>query len=383
MKKAFILLLISLILLQFSAVASVSAAGDDFMVMGKVTDRNGNPIEGAEVILYSGISVELDRKQTDYNGNFDFPNAICKESTLKVIVIYNSDDGKEYKTPWNQVRWYPKQPIVSIMEEDTRLYDYPPPDYGWLWGTIQTDTTNAMVLDGVVYAINSMTGDKYYTFCNRETGQGKFTMYLPKGTYRVYGQHDENGLIYESKNQMTVTVDGEVDISKVKPIAVLVPLNNPKPNPDPASIPGSFVNKISGTIKTKDGKPYTEATVSLLQKSDDGSRFIKKDQYVTHPDGNGYYEFYGVAVTGDDGKEVATKKDYQILVQYTDTEGNPRELTEVRPVYYPNVIIGLAGMEQAARNLTVDFTLDYSEATPPVQNYSSITNPCWEATAPS
>jgi hypothetical protein len=340
---------------------SASAAGNTFMVMGKVSDRNGNPVVGAVVTLIDGIYIELGTTTTDQNGNFEFPNIVSKSDTCKVYVKY-FDGATEYKILPTEVPWYStQQAIVQVDPKVTQFVKYPPPEYGYIWGFIQTDTSSGRTLDGVVYAVSPNNEQKYYTFADRSGGNGQYTFYLPKGTYYVYAQHEENGVIYQSPKRVPVTVEGNSYQTDVNPTLIIIPLTNPIPNPDPSYIPDKFTNKINGTVKTKDGKPYSDAIVSLYQKSDDGSRFIKKDQYIARTDANGYYEFYGVGVTSDSGIEVAGSKNFMINVEYTDNTGVRGNISEMRPLYYPNTIMSF-NMEQSARNLTVNFSLPYAKS---------------------
>jgi hypothetical protein len=126
-------------------------------------------------------------------------------------------------------------------------------------------------------------------------------------------------------------------------------------------MPEHYNNKVNGTVVTKDGKPWPDATVTLLQKADNGSGYLQmkgsdSKPLTTTTNADGYYEFYGVSPTTDDGKSIQSKKDIKVMVQYTGPDGSTQTITadnrDSRPLYYPDMIMGY-GAENAARNVAL------------------------------
>ncbi|MCD1293690.1 hypothetical protein CUJ83_01605 [Methanocella sp. CWC-04] len=359
MKKILSLLLISIMLLPVLAITNATAGSNTVTVMGQVTDRHGNPVQGAVATLIDAIYLEVDQTITDQNGNFEFVNANLKTDTCKVKVSYK-EGSTVYETKLSLTKWYmATSGIIQVDRADTKLELYPPPEYGYVWGFIQNENGNT--IDGVVYAVSTTGEQTFYSFAQKTNGgNGQFTFYLPKGTYNLYAQHENGGVIYQSTKRVQVTVEGNLYLTDVPaPTMVTVPLTAPASSPDPASIPQTYHNKINGTVKTKDGKPYADAVISVYQQSDDMSRYIKRDIFTAKTNADGYFEIYGIDVRSDDDKEVFGRKNFMISVEYTDTNGAKANVSEYTPLYHPNVIMPW-NMEQAARNVTLDIKLPFT-----------------------
>jgi hypothetical protein len=353
-------LLISFILLSLTAVTGASAAGGTtFSISGKVTDRIGNPIPGADVTLIDWNYKVLRTMKTDDNGNFDFINVVADTDTCTVRISYTDSDGTKYEPPSYYIKWYPTKSMQHVLEEETVIPSYPPPIYGYIYGAIQTDTSSTgMFINGIVYLESLDNGIKYYMIADRTDGKGSYQFYAPTGPYMLYAQHWENGVAYQSTLKQ-VTIKPNADVSEVLETRIILPLNYPTIDPDPSEMPGHSYNKVNGTVVTKDGKPWPGATVTLLQKADNGTGFIPVRGSDSRPltmvtDANGYYEFYGVSPTSDGGKSIQAKKDVKVMVEYADLVGSRQtviaESRDARPMYYPDMIMGY-GVENAARNV--------------------------------
>ena len=100
MKKSIALLLIlSFIILPLTVVPQVSAS-TPYTVMGKVIDRNGNPVANAQVDLineeqYGATWIILDTKTTDANGNFHFVNVLSNSPNFKTLITY-TENGQTF-----------------------------------------------------------------------------------------------------------------------------------------------------------------------------------------------------------------------------------------------------------------------------------------------
>lgn len=362
MKKFINLLLISLILLSLTAVSGANAAGTTFDISGKVVDRLGYPVPGADVTLIDWNYKTLKTDKTDENGNYYFINVVADTNTCSVRISYTDTDGKKYEMPPYYASWYTTKGMWFIPATETIIPTYPPPIYGYIYGAIQTDTsTSGKFINGIVYLVSLDNEVKYYMFADRTDGKGSsFQFYAPQGSYMLYAQHWENGVVYESAHKQ-VTIRPNTDVLEVIETRIILPIYTPAIDPDPSEMPEHYNNKVNGTVVTKDGKPWPDATVTLLQKADNGSGYLPIKGYDSKPltkttDANGNYEFYGVSPTSDDGKPLQSKKDIKVMVEYTDLNGAKQAITaenrDSRPIYYPDMIMGY-GMENAARNITL------------------------------
>lgn len=371
MKKVINILLIGIILLSLTAVIGAHASGTPYSVSGTVIDRYGNPIPGADVTLVDYTGNTIKSMKTDSNGNFVFVNVVAETNTSRVQVSYTDSDGTTYTMPSYYCHWYPTKGMIMIPSADTQIPTYPPPNYGYLYGAIQTDSTstNARFIDGIVYLVSLDNDAKYYEFAENTNGKsGSFSFYVPPGQYVLYAQHWENGVVYESAHKQ-VSVGRNADITDVLETRIILPLNTPSSDPDPSEIPAHNSNKINGSVLTKDGKGVSGATVTLWETADNGTGYVPmKDgssKVITAvTDNNGYYEFNGITPTTNDGKVIQSKKNIKVMVTYTDPNGTQQTITQAnsdaRSLYYPDVILGY-GMENAARNVAMPtVTLPYS-----------------------
>ncbi|AFC99734.1 PEGA domain containing protein [Methanocella conradii HZ254] len=360
MKKVISLLLLSIISLSLIAVTGAYAAGGTpFSISGQVIDRYGNPIAGADVTLVDSNYKVIGTMKTNENGDFDFINKVAETDTCKVLVSYTDSDGKVYKIPPEWCAWNNTKGTTILPTRYTTIPDYPPPVYGYIYGVIQTDSPPyGQFIKGIVYLVSNDV--KYYQFAERTDGKGSFQFYVPAGNYMLYAQHWENGVVYESAHKQ-VTVSPNSAITEVAETRIILPLTSPASNPDPYEMPSHHNNKVNGTVVTRDGKPWPGATVTLLQKADNGTGWTPMKGYDGKPltattNDNGYYEFYGVSPSSNDGQIIQSKKDIKVMVEYTDVNGSRQTYTadnrDSRPLYYPDFIMGY-GVENAARNITM------------------------------
>ncbi len=350
MKKTLNLLLICVILFSLFAVANASADGTPFTAIGQVTDRYGNGVAGATVTMVDNNYKQVAKTKSDANGNFEFVSVSVETSTVKVLTTYTDDNGKTYTIPPEWSNWFTASGSKSVNATYTQFPDYPPPSYGYVTGSIQTGTGSGdRTLDGVVYVTD---GEVTY-YKQAAKGSNGYTFYLKPDTYTIYAQHEENGMIYESQRTQ-ITVTGNFITNPIQKI-IVCPLNTPATNPNPATLPtNNHYNKVNGTVETRDGKPYAGATVTLYEQSDNGSTYVAKSGFVTTTNDKGYFEFNGVGVTTDDGlSEIQTRKDIYVQIDYKDNSGVAQTplKTETRQLYYPNMFIGVSGMEETARNI--------------------------------
>jgi hypothetical protein len=112
-----------------------------FAAIGQVTDKNGNPVEGARVMLIDDNKKETAAVRSDADGNFEFVSMAptTKNFTISVLLINGSNS---YKT--TQSRSYPQSGTMSIDRADTKLSDYPSSLVSQPTATITTPVSTAV-----------------------------------------------------------------------------------------------------------------------------------------------------------------------------------------------------------------------------------------------
>jgi hypothetical protein len=362
MKKSIALLLIlSFIILPLTVVPQMSAS-TPYIVSGKVIDRNGNPVANAKVELINDLQFGstwtiLATQFTDVNGNFHFVNVLSTSPFFKTLITY-TENGNTYSIGQEGSRWTDgTQGVATIDTMWTTLQNYPPPAYGYLWGMVLAEGGNSRALGNAAVYVQ-FSEQKYYSF---SSSNGAFEMYLPVGHYRVYGQYDDNGMLYQSSKIVEVNVKGATDKIENDPLQLYINLGSPANNPVPPAIPGTFINTINGTVSTQDGLGVQGAAVTLYQEDDSlPGVFHKKTDTIT--DSNGNYRFSDVKVTSNppDNKVIYGMKTFRISASYTDTDGALHVANKSFPLYNPNVILGIGKSEEPARNMSANLQFDYS-----------------------
>ncbi len=359
MKKSLALLFILCFISLLFIYAPHVSASTPITVWGTVVDRHGNPIAGAKVDLINDEIMGanwniLSTQTTDGNGNFRFVNVLTNSPRIKCLITL-TDNGKTYKINEPDSQW--TDASVGMKEIDrqwTTFLNYPPPEYGYLWGVVQAEGGNARLLpNAVVYVIANE--QKYYSFTG---SNGAYEMRLPVGHYRVYAQYSDGTGIYQSSRQVDVDVIGVSRKTEANPLTVTIPLSNYASNPQPPAIPGIYTNTVNGTVTFKGGSGVQGATVSLWQTADSGGALVKKAEATTDASGN--YRFENVQVTSDDGSEVFGMKTFRVSASYRDPQGTVHITNKSFPLYHPNVILGIGQSEMSARNMSADLEIDYT-----------------------
>lgn len=365
MKRFLALLLISFFVIQLTAMSNVHAASLPFTALGQVLDRHGRPVEGATVTLYDGLYTVIGTTTSDETGNFAFTNIIANSPGIRIKVSYY-DGSKTYYNDlsFHETIFYPCDwgstdgEIIRFDAKYTTLWDYPPLEYGYIWGILQQDGTNGKALgNGVVYVA---TGDmKYYTITDTE--KGTFVMRLPVGHYRVWGQYAQNGMIFQTPIK-DIDVVGATNYMDVNNIVLTMPLQSPVANPIPVEPPTAYQHDtVAGHVYYRDGKPVPDQVVRLYQSTDDGlSGYLIKGEATTNS--SGYFCFSDVQVTADapDNGAVYGSKRFNLTVTFTDPEGNMTQDFRTFTLYNPNFITMDPDADNRTRNPVFNFTLPYS-----------------------
>ncbi|BAI63025.1 hypothetical protein MCP_2953 [Methanocella paludicola SANAE] len=338
-------------------VSPASAAGTPFSLSGQVLDRYGGPLQGACVTLIDNAHKTISINYTNENGNYDFVNVVSDTDTVSVRVNLTRG-GKTYEIPSYYTRWYPSKGIQCINSNETSFSNYPEPVYGYIYGAIQAGAGNAAsFIPGIVYLADPDSGIRYYQFADRTDGKASYTFYAPAGSYILYAQHRENGVVYESARK-AVNVTPNAAVTEVLDTRIILPLTSPSSSPDPAEAPAHHENRVIGIVLTKDSQPLPGVTVALYQRSDNGSTFVPmvtdgRTVSATTND-QGRYAFSGVAPTTDDGKPIQAKKDIVAVAEY----GAAEDRTEEKPLYYPDMLMANGGEDDARNVAFVPMVLD-------------------------
>jgi 5-hydroxyisourate hydrolase-like protein (transthyretin family) len=339
---------VAIVTLLFAFAGHAIAQSAPFSISGQVIDANGNPVSGAIVTLIDSNYNVLGTKMTGNDGTYDFLNVISNYGTVTVRANFTKDNVT-YTVPSYYTRWYNAQGVQAVPGSETQLPDYPPPEYGYVWGAIATPDNQ--FLDGVVFLVNINSGDTYYEFANNTDGKSSFSFYVPPGMYWLYAQHYQYGAIYESAHeQVNVTPNSNPDAPGLLPYQINLSLDSPASTPNPPTIESPQVNVVSGTVLYANSYPAAGVTVTLYEQSDNATGLVKMN-YTAATDSNGHYEFSGVVPTSDSNVTLQASKPIWVEALHIDSNGTQQSVWSTpETLYYPDVILGY-GKENAARNI--------------------------------
>ena len=105
MRKVVAIFALCFILLQLVAISGVYAQTHTLTVMGKVMDRNGHPIKGANVTMIDAYWKAIDTTTSGGNGDFNLTD-VTTDSPVFFVSISYSDGRKTYTTSEQQIYWY-------------------------------------------------------------------------------------------------------------------------------------------------------------------------------------------------------------------------------------------------------------------------------------
>ena len=112
-----------------------------FTTMGQVTDKNGNPVEGARVMMIDDNNKETAATRSDSNGNFEFVGMVPTTKNFTVSLLY-INGSQSYKTA--RSRAYPQSGTIFIDRADTKLTDYAAPAPSQQTAVITTPVSTAV-----------------------------------------------------------------------------------------------------------------------------------------------------------------------------------------------------------------------------------------------
>jgi hypothetical protein len=203
-------------------VPAVVASGS-LTVTGQVTDAKDNPLHGAVVTLVDDNLRTLGTATTGANGSFRMVVANASGSYIVKPRVSYVHAGQTYETSLQNVRWYDASSgLLEIGPTDTRIYNYPPGDYGYVWGVVLDNLTKGKTMDSIVYLKNDTVTLSTNTSIS---GGGSFRFEVTPGDYTIYAVHDSDGNRLVS-NKTAIHVYQSNDPLLSAPITLIV---NPKP----------------------------------------------------------------------------------------------------------------------------------------------------------
>lgn len=247
MKLATIMKITAAIALTLAVLPALSLA-DSITATGTVTDVNGHPVAGADVTLLDDSYRALGATKTDANGNFQLVNASTFGSSLIKAFVTYVHDGQNYSTRLENVLWIDvSSGLVSIPLNETRLYDYPRSDHGYVWGTVIEAPANGVgrYTDATVYLDG---GSVHRSVKTGENGvPGAFQIEVPPGEYRIYAVHDADGYRLVS-DRTTITVQPSNNILDSAPINLVADHRPTVPLGDVKAVPFALALVIGAGI---------------------------------------------------------------------------------------------------------------------------------------
>lgn len=302
-----------IILILFISLIPLSTAAEDITygtVTGKVLDRNGQPMSGANVEIVDWEYKHVDSTISDAGGVFTF-NTIPGGHVYRLSATFDVN-GKQY---YDKTKFFQVNGLVSTTQDITFI-NYPPSGIGWLTGQVTGTEHYISPLSATIYLNNGM-----YTFASSGDGS-KWQFNLPEGTYIVWAEHNENNTTYSSAK-----VTKQVRSDEISSETLYIPLvKDPNATYNPA--PTHQINVVHGDVTQRNGMPLTGVLVQLCKVSSGGST-TKVMETTTNQ--VGYYEFNGVDESTISGNYVV-KLIYQVNGKDYSKQSN------VFTIYYANTV---------------------------------------------
>jgi hypothetical protein len=254
----------ALLVMVLMTVQAVATAGQA-TVSGTVTDVHGDPVPGANVTLIDDSVVNgnfhgLGSTTSDASGNFGFRDVpLAGSSYVKVLVSF-THNGTTYTISEPDMQWYDASPgLVNFNLNDTRLYRYPPSDYGYVWGVVLDSTTNGRALTGTVYLVNNTT-----TLTAETSSNGGYQIKAATGEYEIYAVHVSGDNQSVSK-RTKITITSSYTLQESAPLALIADMVTLAPSPTPVPAGNKFIAR--GTVTDLQGNPVAGASVRLIDDS--------------------------------------------------------------------------------------------------------------------
>ncbi len=310
--KPISLFIIVIILISLMPVSS--AQNDSSIIYGSVTgrvlDKNGDPVSGAQVQIVDYEFKNLGTAVSDANGSYSFNN-LPGGHTYRISATLNVN-GSTYsdKTIFFTVN------ELQVVPEDVVIFRYPPSGMGWMTGVVTANQNYAVPVSATIYLNNGM-----YTYFTEGAGN-KWQFYLPTGDYLVWAEHNSNNTTYASQ-KYSVHVSSDDTSSEV----LYVPLEiNPNVTYHPAPAPQE--NVVHGYVEQRNGVPLAGVSIQLCKVLSNGNLSTIMETTTSQ---NGYYEFNGIS-------EDAISENYTVKLNYQLNGKDYTKQSDTFFIYYPNML---------------------------------------------
>jgi len=290
------LILIAFFMLAVTVPAVTSSQGGGTggtgAMQGQITDRYGNPLPNATVMLNSGhINDAMLYTSTDEDGLYIFLNfSLFNSNIWRITVTVEYPDE-----PYFQARSEYKTVLDGqLVNNNLHLTDYPPREMGGLYGVLTSGPDlGSSWYEGMVYLTPAdYPGVTLFTFVNTYPGgQPAFFSFdnLKVGEYLVRGQYNtiDNRTLYSAENS-TITV--------IENRNMFLQVYLPYTPVDFVEYPRPASNNVSGYVTCSDGlTPLSNVNVSLQESIGNGYYVAFAELYTGV---NGHYDFKDVEVGG-------------------------------------------------------------------------------------
>ena len=156
---------------------------------------------------------------SDAKGNFHFIDVGMNGTVYVKVKISYVHEGKTYNTTLENVRWNDvSSGYLNFNPMETRLYNYPENNIGYVWGVVLDSLTNGRAMDAVVFLKNNT---RMFSTNTSVAEMGSFHFEVSPGDYEIYAVHG-SGADRLVSNRTTIHVYQSNDLLLSAPINLIV-----------------------------------------------------------------------------------------------------------------------------------------------------------------
>ena len=306
--------LIIILIILISLMPITSAQNDSSVIYGSVTgrvlDKNGDPVSGAQVQIVDYEFKNMGTSTTGDNGSYSFNN-LPGGHVYRLSATLNVNGTSYYdKTIFFQVN------DLQVTQQDVVIFKYPPSGMGWMTGVVTASQYYAVPVNSTIYLDNGM-----YSYFTENVGS-QWQFYLPAGDYVVWAEHNNGNVTYASEKR-TIHIASDDTMSE----NLYIPLDkSSNVTYHPAPVPQ--VNKVHGYVEQRNGVPLAGVMIQLCKVMSNGNLSTVME---TTTGQNGYYEFNGVS-------EDTISENYTVKLDYQLNDKDYTKQSDTFPIYYPNML---------------------------------------------
>ena len=320
-----------ILVILISLMPITSAQNDSSIIYGSVTgrvlDKNGDPVSGAQVQIVDYEFKNLGTSTTSSNGSYSFNN-LPGGHVYRLSATLNVNGASYYdKTVFFQVN------ELQVVPEDVVIFKYPPSGMGWMTGVVTASQYYAVPINATIYLSNGM-----YTYFSESIGN-HWQFYLPAGDYVVWAEHNSDNTTYASAKQ-TVHVPSDDTASET----IFVSLEK-NPNVTYHAAPAPQVNIVHGYIQQRNGAPLPGVMIQLCKVLSNGNLSTAMETTTSQ---NGYYEFNGVS-------EDSISENYTVKLDYQLNGKDYSKQSDMFSIYYPNML-------NVSHDYTISMNVDFVDS---------------------